>query len=251
MLIFGDFTKFQDFATYIYWAPIFYNWQDRRDFLNIVEKFSLQNFYEFRDILIFYARKTRRTIHAIPSMIDWADKVPKPSSNELRQVFGYTHGLSQSNGQSNQTSKAYENSGGIYWFHRNCLHHYRGVGDQRVMEDLLYVFPDAIPEIFKALIDKFHKHKHPTFQYVLHKRIILCMYSYLKEGILSYMWKKHYCNQKWRTKSPITCLQSSLNISIYISHMIEWIFVIIQRNITCYKVNHTWILVYYKSEICL
>lgn len=40
---------------FIYWAPILYNWKDRRDFLNVVEKFSLQSIEDFKKLVVYDA----------------------------------------------------------------------------------------------------------------------------------------------------------------------------------------------------
>ncbi|KAI8536971.1 hypothetical protein RHMOL_Rhmol10G0298500 [Rhododendron molle] len=152
--------QIRDFAVFIYWAPIFYNWRDRRDFLNIVEKFSLQDIQTFKNILVYDHRVRGCWQRAIPSMRMWANRVPTSSTsfvNPLRVVYEFDN-----------IPTVYGNSGGIYQFHRNCLHHYVGTPgkdcDQGAMEDLLNVFPDALPAIFKALIDKFHHRNCPRFR---------------------------------------------------------------------------------------
>ncbi|KAI8029905.1 hypothetical protein LOK49_LG01G03716 [Camellia lanceoleosa] len=81
-----------------------------------------------------------------------------------------------------ETKIKYQSSGGIYWLHRNATHHYGGVlrdGDQRepAMQDLLSIFPDALPCIFKKVIEVFHIKEQPNAKF--RKSITM----YMKEGL--------------------------------------------------------------------
>lgn len=174
---------------FIYWSPLFYNWKDRRDFLKVVEKFSVQSIERFKKLVVFdYSPSSQAPSsslpapppthppsgYAIPSMKSWKKRVMNlGQANCVRAVFDFS-----------PTGKLYGGSGGIYWLHRCCIHHCEGKADkdsdQRAIEVLLEVFPKALPAILKRLIDAFNCQQRPA---KFGKRLTVFLREALQDGL--------------------------------------------------------------------
>ncbi|XP_058201482.1 uncharacterized protein LOC131316199 [Rhododendron vialii] len=160
-----DLEAMREFAMFIYWAPIFHDWRDRRDFVKLIEKFSLQSFNKFEQLLIFDSKADSNAkvpgkvfSYAIPELRGWMTKIEQPGvKSELVRLYN-----------DGSRGRAYQDSGGIYWLHRCGLYYYRSEGsrdsEQAAMEDLLSAFPNAIPMIMKALIRIFGGGKVKNFR---------------------------------------------------------------------------------------
>lgn len=74
---------FRELAIFVYWAPIFHNWEDRRDFIRIVEKFSVQEFEVFEKLVILDKGKQC----AIPQMKNWMTRMDRMGEdNPLKKL---------------------------------------------------------------------------------------------------------------------------------------------------------------------
>lgn len=153
---------------FIYCPLILYNSKDRRVFLNVVEKFSLQSIEDFKKLVVYDASSSSQAALSTHSSFGYSIPTMKSWKNGYRICHKPT--LCMQCITIRTILKRYKGSSGIYWLNRCCLNHYEGDAhkdyDQKATKDMLILFPRALPAIFNRLIVAFKSQPPPAFGFV-------------------------------------------------------------------------------------